>query len=321
MEMETYKIISERLKKLREQFGYSQAKVAEGAKICLASVSKSETGSPIGIESIKALANFYGVSIDYICGVTDEINVTDRAKFIKKYSYERYLVKCNRDDDTKKPILGTYCPVWPYNLLDELISDTWSKPLSNDQMDGLNYAIESLSDREKYCVKAYFLEEKSMKDIACNYDVTYERVRQIIHKALRKLRSPDRFKYIRYGFEGYWIVDQTRKEELRRKHLQVLILQNERMEKKLDISEENDEEMEKLLSISILELNLSVRSYNCLYRWKYMGGPEIKTQYDLTRITGQELMNCRNLGMKSFKEIEAKLAEYGLKFKEENHNE
>lgn len=321
MEMETYKIISERLKKLREQFGYSQAKVAEGAKICLASVSKSETGSPIGIESIKALANFYGVSIDYICGVTDEINVTDRAKFIKKYSYERYLVKCNRDDDTKKPILGTYSPVWPYNLLDELISDTWSKPLSNDQMDGLNYAIESLSDREKYCVKAYFLEEKSMKDIACNYDVTYERVRQIIHKALRKLRSPDRFKYIRYGFEGYWIVDQTRKEELRRKHLQVLILQNERMEKKLDISEENDEEMEKLLSISILELNLSVRSYNCLYRWKYIGGPEIKTLYDLTRITGQELMNCRNLGTKSFKEIEAKLAEYGLKFKEENHNE
>ena len=314
MEMETYKIISYRLKKLREQFGYSQAKVAESANICLASVSKSETGSPIGIESIKALANFYGVSIDYICGVTDEIDVTDRAKFIKKFSYERYLVKCNRDDDTKKPILGTYRPVWPYNLLDELIGDTWSKPLSNDQFAGLNYAIESLSDREKYCVKEYFLEEKFMKDIACHYDVTYERIRQIIHKALRKLRSPDRFKYVRYGFEGYWIVDQTRKEELRRKHLQVLIHQNERMEKKLDISKrDNDEEMEKLLSISLLELNLSVRSYNCLHRWM----PEIKTLYDLTRVTGQELMNCRNLGIKSFREIEAKLAEYGLKFKEE----
>lgn len=314
MEMETYKIISERVKKLREQFGYSQEKVAEGAKICLASVSKAETASPIGIESIKALANFYGVSIDYICGVTDETDVTARARYIKKYSYERYLVKCNRDDDVKKPILGTYRPVYPYNLLDELISDTWSKPLSNDQIDGLNYAIESLSDREKYCVKAYFMEEKSMKDIACHYDVTYERVRQIIHKALRKLRSPDRFKYVRYGFEGYWIVDQTRKEELRRKHLQVLIRQNERMEKKLDISKrDNDEEMEKLLSISLLELNLSVRSYNCLHRWM----PEIKTLYDLTRVTGQELMNCRNLGIKSFREIEAKLAEYGLKFKEE----
>lgn len=321
MEMETYKIISERLKKLREQFGYSQAKVAESANICLASVSKSETGSPIGIESIKALANFYGVSIDYICGVTDEIDVTDRAKFIKKFSYERYLVKCNRDDDTKKPILGTYRPVWPYNLLDELVEDTWSKPLSNDQMAGLNYAIESLSDREKYCVKAYFLEEKSMKDIACDYDVTYERVRQIIHKALRKLRSPNRFIYIKYGFDGHWVIDQTRKEELRRKHLQVLIHQNERMKKKLDISEEDDEEMEKLMSISLLELNLSVRSYNCLYRWKYMGGPEIKTLYDLTRVTGKELMNCRNLGAKSFKEIEAKLAEYGLKLKEENHND
>ena len=321
MEMETYKIISERLKKLREQFGYSQAKVAEGAKICLASVSKSESSSPIGIESIKALANFYGVSIDYICGLTDEIDVTDRAKFIKKYSYERYLVKCNRDDDTKKPILGTYRPVWPYNLLDELISDTWSKPLSNDQIDGLNYAIESLSDREKYCVKAYFLEEKPMKDIACDYDVTYERIRQVIHKALRKLRSPDRFKYIRYGFEGYWIVDQTRKEALRKKHLQILIHQNERMEKKLDISEEDDEEMEKLLSISLLELNFSVRTYNCLRRWNCQGGPEIKTLYDLTRVTGQELMGCRNLGLKCFREIEAKLAEYGLKIKEENHNE
>lgn len=317
MKLETYKIISERLKKLREQFGYSQAKVAESANICLASVSKAESSSPIGIESIKALANFYGVSIDYICGVTDEIDVTDRAKFIKKYSYERYLVKCNRKDDEKKPIVGEYRPVWPYNLLDKLVGDTWSKPLSNDQIDGLNYAIESLSDREKYCVKEYFLEEKSMKDIGCHYDVTYERIRQILHKALRKLRSPDRFKYVRYGFKGYWVVDQTRKEELRKKHLQILIHQNERMEKKLDVTEENDEEMEKLLSISLIELNLSVRSYNCLYRWKYMGGPEINTLYDLTRVTGQELMSCRNIGMKSFKEIEAKLAEYGLKFKEE----
>lgn len=317
MEMETYKIISYRLKKLREQFGYCQTQVAVGAKISLASVSKAESASPIGIESIKALANFYGVSIDYICGVTDEIDVTERAKFIKKYSYERYLVKCNRDDETKKPILGTYRPVYPYNLLDELIGETWATPLSNDQMDGLNYAIETLSDREKYCVSAYFKDEESMKDIACHYDVTYERVRQIVHKALRKLRSPNRFIYIKYGFDGHWVVDQTRKEELRKKHLQVLIHQNERMEKKLDISEENDEEMEKLLSISLLELNLSVRSYNCLYRWKYMGGPEINTLYDLTRVTSQELMSCRNLGLKSFQEIEAKLAEYGLKFKEE----
>ena len=317
MEMEIYKIISERVKKLREQFGYSQAKVAEGAKICLASVMKSETGRPIGIESIKALANFYGVTIDYICGVTDEIDMTYRARIIKGYSYEKYLVKCNRDDDIKKPVLGTYRPVWPYNLLDELlINDTWSKPLSDDQIDGLKYAIESLSDREKYCVKAYFLEEKSMKDIAYDCDVTKERIRQVIHRALRKLKSPSRFKYIRYGFEGYQIVDQTRKEELRRKHLQVLIHQNDLMEKEL-AKRNNDEEIEKHLSTSLLNLELSVRSYNALCRWKYAGGPEINTLYDLTRVTLQDLMSCRHLGVKSIREIEAKLAEYGLKFKEE----
>ncbi len=77
--------------------------------------------------------------------------------------------------------------------------------------------------------------------------------------------------------------------------------------KNVDILIEKEEgKKEKVLEMSIEELDLSVRSYNCLKR------AGINTVEDLANKTEEEMMKVRNLGRKSLEEVLAKLAELGL---------
>ena len=70
--------------------------------------------------------------------------------------------------------------------------------------------------------------------------------------------------------------------------------------------EKEDNEKEKVLEMSIDELELSVRSYNCLKR------AGINTVEELTNRTSEDMMKVRNLGRKSLEEVLAKLDELGL---------
>lgn len=63
---------------------------------------------------------------------------------------------------------------------------------------------------------------------------------------------------------------------------------------------------EKVLEQSIEELDLSVRSYNCLKR------AGINTVEDLANKTEDDMMKVRNLGRKSLDEVLKKLEELGL---------
>ena len=70
--------------------------------------------------------------------------------------------------------------------------------------------------------------------------------------------------------------------------------------------EKEDGESEKILEMSIDELELSVRSYNCLKR------AGINTVEELCNKTPEDMMKVRNLGRKSLEEVLAKLKELGL---------
>ncbi len=67
----------------------------------------------------------------------------------------------------------------------------------------------------------------------------------------------------------------------------------------------------KILEMSIEEMDLSVRSYNCLKR------AGIHTIEDLTQKTEDDMLKVRNLGKKSLDEVILKLNSYGLKLKEQ----
>jgi DNA-directed RNA polymerase subunit alpha len=70
--------------------------------------------------------------------------------------------------------------------------------------------------------------------------------------------------------------------------------------------EKEDNEKEKVLEMNIDELELSVRSYNCLKR------AGINTVQELTNRTSEDMMKVRNLGRKSLEEVLGKLKELGL---------
>lgn len=73
--------------------------------------------------------------------------------------------------------------------------------------------------------------------------------------------------------------------------------------------EKEEDQKEKVLEMSVEELDLSVRSYNCLKR------AGINTVEELISRTEEEMMKVRNLGKKSLEEVLNKLAELGLSLK------
>ncbi|MGI6160967.1 MAG: DNA-directed RNA polymerase subunit alpha [Christensenellales bacterium] len=73
--------------------------------------------------------------------------------------------------------------------------------------------------------------------------------------------------------------------------------------------EKEEDKKEKIMEMTIEELDLSVRSYNCLKR------AGINTVEDLTHKTEEELLKVRNLGRKSQEEVSQKLAVLGLSLK------
>ncbi len=79
----------------------------------------------------------------------------------------------------------------------------------------------------------------------------------------------------------------------------------------VQVSPAEDQEVPSDYQITIEELNLSVRSYNCLKR------EGINTVGDLVQKSEAELMDIRNFGQKSIDEVKQKLAELGLSLRQE----
>ena len=100
------------------------------------------------------------------------------------------------------------------------------------------------------------------------------------------------------------LYDEGRWAELN--HLKLFIDLSEVAQAAEVMIEKEDDEKEKVLEMSIDELELSVRSYNCLKR------AGINTVEELTNKTSEDMMKVRNLGRKSLEEVLAKLKELGL---------
>mgnify|MGYP001077864030 FL=1 len=89
-------------------------------------------------------------------------------------------------------------------------------------------------------------------------------------------------------------------------HLSLFIDLSENAKSAEIMVETESDEKEKVLEMNIDELELSVRSYNCLKR------AGINTVEELCNRTSDDMMKVRNLGRKSLEEVLAKLKELGL---------
>ena len=89
-------------------------------------------------------------------------------------------------------------------------------------------------------------------------------------------------------------------------HLLLFIHLTEHVQDVDILVEKDDKKKEKILEMNIEDLDLSVRSYNCLKR------AGINTVEELVQRDEDEMMKVRNLGRKSLEEVQLKLAQLGL---------
>lgn len=89
-------------------------------------------------------------------------------------------------------------------------------------------------------------------------------------------------------------------------HFSIFINFDESLVNSSDEVDEEEEQIKKLLNTSVEELELTVRSSNCLKN------ANIKTIGDLTKKTEEEIAKTRNFGKKSLSEIKEKLKEWNL---------
>jgi len=89
-------------------------------------------------------------------------------------------------------------------------------------------------------------------------------------------------------------------------HLNLFITLTDQIRDVEIMVEKEEDKKEKVLEMTIEELDLSVRSYNCLKR------AGINTVEELTQKTEEDMMKVRNLGKKSLEEVQGKLSELNL---------
>ena len=209
---------------------------------------------------------------------------------------------------------------YPYNLLEGMLNiyhyeSKFSEMLLLNYKDivvnidnNWYYVCDTLTPREALFITLYYRDNKTYKEIAKEYGITKERVRQIINKGLRRIAHPSR--------------------------IRLLAIPKEKLNEYKTFNDQIDEEIAKLKrelhqikidgvnyitnttkSTSIEELDFSTRTYNALKRAK------INTLDDLISHTVEDISRIRNLGRKSLKEIFLKLYERGYSFKDDTYDD
>lgn len=174
----------------------------------------------------------------------------------------------------------------------------------------LTESLESLTDREKNVIERRFRDGWTLEQTGKEFGVTAERIREIEARAIRKLRHPRHAKH--------WMFDTAGKAEEAMKERDALKLECINLRAKLiRLYDERGMAKEKEWvnkarrfdlpeDATVDDLELSVRSYNCLKR---VG---INMASEMAGWTMEDFSKVRNLGRKSVIEIITKLKERGF---------
>lgn len=322
---------SENLRTLVENSGMTQKSIAEASGIPVASfrLYLTEEAQP-PMDRLITLADLFAVPLDYISGRCTkeecdaiESSFADNFRLLRRQDYENCTLK--HVERWKKP--DGYESPYPYNLLDDIFGKTFDHVLSEDEANGLNYCLRTLSEREQTVVGLRYEKEMTLQQTGKELNVTQERIRQIQAKALRKLKNPIRLNYILYGEQGNNIKKEldARECQLDSRERQLIEIEN-MLGFKRDKANEADakrvayDEARKskngrnglTYSDAFLDLDLSVRSFNCLARAGFLTVADV-----IKAIRDESIIKVRNIGHKSLEEIiDRVMAVTGMSYEE-----
>ncbi len=179
---------------------------------------------------------------------------------------------------------------FPANVIELLLGEDAEAPV--DFVGTLYYVLSGLSTREAETFILYYSTEMDYSDIGERYGVTRERIRQIVAKTTRKLQHFSRRTLLEVGIRenmaSIEVKSYTRGYEDGYK----------------DGKEKAKAEAvgaDAYLQTPIEELDLSVRTFNCLVR------AGVRTVGDVVDMGKEKVMMIRNLGRRSYDELVNKL--------------
>lgn len=175
---------------------------------------------------------------------------------------------------------------YPYNLIANIVNEDCLLPF--DVEGSLAYVLTTLPEREHNSLVMYYKDKMTYAAIAKVYNISTDRARQIIIHALHKLRHHNRIQYITKGVSG--IIEEQKTSFLRDELNEIRALIAD-----CDAIPTTDARRKR--STPLEHLELSVRSYNCLYR------AGIRTLGEIADLSPEKLANIRNIGRRSYCEI------------------
>lgn len=311
------------LRRLKDESGLSMSQISESTGLSISGFSAYCAGRwEPSLRSAAAIADYFCVPLDVLYGMQDE-GVVERVlqdfagafRQLRRSDYEATVRRQRKDgrDYITRPGFFLDAP-WPYNLLDDVVMpshdkrkgpDTdlcWQELLEPDQEAALHYVLSTLTEREQAFIRGYYQEGKSLEEVGKEAGLTRERVRQVLAKAVRKMRHPSRLKLIQYGLEGYEHIaaNRKRREQLEAEDRELDELEQEIAQRRafLECAVPLPEKTDNKGSIPVEMLGLTVRSYNCMKR------AGCRTLDDVVSLAKDgELLKIRNLGRKCLSEI------------------
>lgn len=274
--------------KLRQQIGLSQPELAKDIGMSVHSYRAIEENYPDlnpGVQSLIKIADYYGVSLDYICGRTEKLSsIPD----ITSKWHENYLARIDLSNQNKRtdPIDITKLRFdYPYNLLKDIFksqSICHTSVVSEMFYKQLEHKIEQLPERTRFFLRERYLMNKTFQTISHEHNLTKARVQQIIDEALTTLNknlSPRVFD------PEEKIEELLAQVDIHQKTLQ-------EVQEKIFYSDlSNDYKEYQLYSQPLKDLPLSVRTINALAR------ANCTTVFDMLAIFATpEFTRIRNMG-------------------------
>ena len=185
--------------------------------------------------------------------------------------------------------------LWPNNLYNEVFYG-FEGDIPENAEDAIEYVLNMLKKREKAIILARLKEYNTFAAIGRKYNITGSRVGQIYKRAIRRIgRHPLRPKYL-IDLDGQIQCDLAAEEAVKELRSQPMA------------ASETEPINAPWEEITLTDLDLSVRAYNCLLR------SGVKTLADISRLTVKELMGVRNIGLKCCLEVMEVCGKYGVIF-------
>lgn len=187
--------------------------------------------------------------------------------------------------------------LYPFSMIYEITETKEPIMLSLETI--TNALVSTLNERERRILEMHYRDGMTLENIGAREGVSKERIRQLLAKAVRKMKNPRFIKRMEVMPKSDYIELETKYEALL----------SDYEEWKEEWKEQHAVETRTDTSIRhtpIEKLELSVRSYNCLKRAKK------DTVGDVIDMTFDEMLHIRNLGRRSAEEIANRLAGMGL---------